>query len=163
MLDPLTIQRINLLHPKIREEVLDIYTNQVVPALTGNSTCRFAYTLRTFSEQNSLYAQGRTTSGSIVTKAKGGQSIHNYGLAFDIVLLEGGNASWDTVKDFDGDSRSDWMEVINIFKNNGYEWGGDWQFKDTPHLQKTFGYTWQELLEKYNSGDFIEGTNYVSL
>ena len=36
--------------------------------------------LRTFAQQNALYAQGRITPGKIVTKAKGGQSWHNFGL-----------------------------------------------------------------------------------
>lgn len=171
MQDPITVQRTALLHPKIREEVLDIYLNQVIPALTGNSTCRFAYTLRTFAEQDALYAQGRTklfdNAGNrlgIVTKARGGQSLHNYGLAFDIVLLEHGTATWNTTVDYDGDGKSDWMEVINIFKDNGYEWGGDWSsIKDPPHLQKVFGYTWQDLLNLHDAQDFISGTNYVNI
>ncbi|MBH8600228.1 M15 family metallopeptidase, partial [Thermoactinomyces sp. CICC 23799] len=36
--------------------------------------------LRTFAEQNELYAQGRTKPGKIVTNAKAGQSYHNFGL-----------------------------------------------------------------------------------
>lgn len=171
MIDNKTIERISLLHPKIREEVMFIYLNQVVPILKGSAYCRLAYTLRTFDEQNALYAQGRTklfdANGKklgIVTKAKGGQSIHNYGLAFDIVLIDGSSASWDTAKDFDGDGVSDWMEVINVFKKNGYSWGGDWEsFKDYPHLEKVFDYSWEEMLEKYNQKDFIKGTNYINI
>jgi len=41
-------------------------------------------TLRTNQEQDELYAQGRSKSGNIVTRSKGGDSYHNYGLAFDI-------------------------------------------------------------------------------
>ncbi|WP_246303048.1 M15 family metallopeptidase [Paenibacillus plantarum] len=37
--------------------------------------------LRTMDEQAALYAQGRTTVGSIVTNARAGYSYHNYGLA----------------------------------------------------------------------------------
>lgn len=36
---------------------------------------------RTYAQQDALYAKGRTTSGSIVTNAKGGQSNHNFALA----------------------------------------------------------------------------------
>ena len=39
---------------------------------------------RTKAEQDSLYAQGRTAPGEIVTNAKGGDSYHNYGLAADL-------------------------------------------------------------------------------
>lgn len=42
---------------------------------------------RSCTEQDALYAQGRTIAGRIVTKARGGQSYHNYGLAFDWVCL----------------------------------------------------------------------------
>jgi peptidoglycan L-alanyl-D-glutamate endopeptidase CwlK len=168
MLDNITIQRIETLHPKIRTEVKNIYTNEIVPALTS-CTCRFAYTLRTFKEQDDLYTQGRTklfdSTGKrlgIVTKAKGGQSIHNYGLALDIVLLINNSASWDTIKDYDKDGKSDWMEVVNIMKNHGYTWGGDWKFKDAPHFEKT-GYEWRMLLDKYNKKDFISGTTYLNI
>ena len=118
MEDKITLERIKLLHPKLRSEVEHIYKSQIIPALSGNAYCRFAYTLRTFKEQDALYAQGRSivfdTKGKrlgIVTNAKGGQSIHNYGLALDIVLITNGKvASWDTAKDFDKDGKPDWME-----------------------------------------------------
>lgn len=168
MIDNITLRRIELLHPKLREETKKIYLNQIVPSLTGKAMCRFAYTLRTFTEQNALYSQGRTKlfdiNGNrlgIVTKAKAGQSFHNYGLAIDIVLIQGKHASWDTVKDFDGDGIADWMEVIDIFRNNGWTWGGNFKgVKDTPHVEKTFGLTWQDCLEIRNSGK-IDSEGYI--
>lgn len=45
--------------------------------------CRFAYTLRTFAEQDALF-----NAKPQVTKAKGGQSYHNYGLAIKPVELD---------------------------------------------------------------------------
>ncbi len=178
MSDKPTLDRIQLLHPAVREEVKNIYLNEIIPALNGKAICRFAYTLRTFAEQDALYAQGRTKlfddKGKrlgVVTKAKGGQSIHNYGLALDIVLLKDTNsdgtfesASWETNIDFDKDGKADWMEVVNILKKHGWVWGGDWKsFKDAPHFEKTFGHTWKTLLPKHNSKKFIPGTNYVQL
>lgn len=169
-IDQITLSRIKQLHPKLQEEVKDLYLNQIVPALTGGVSCRFAYTLRTIEEQNEIYAQGRTKlfdkQGKrlgIVTNAKGGQSYHNYGLAIDIVLIDNVSAYWDTIKDFDGDSIPDWMEVVKIFKKNGWEWGGDFSKPDSPHFQKTFGYTWNQLFDKYNQKDFISGTYFVNL
>src|SRR5258708_7675554 len=41
--------------------------------------------LRTWDQQNLLYAQGRTEPGKIVTNAPGGFSAHNFGYAVDIV------------------------------------------------------------------------------
>jgi peptidoglycan hydrolase-like protein with peptidoglycan-binding domain len=88
--------------------------------------------LRTWEEQDALYAQGRTagTKGKIVTKAKGGSSFHNFGLAFDIVVLDSlGKADWDA-------SHPSWKRAAEIGKSVGLEWGGDWKsFKDIPHFQ----------------------------
>lgn len=162
-LDNLTLQRIQLLHPKLRDEAVQIYS-EISNQLTKRAMCRFTFTLRTFAEQSAIYAQGRTKPGSIVTKAKAGQSLHNYGLAVDIaMIIDGKTASWDTRTDWDGDGTSDWMECVKVFKKYGWEWGGDWKsFKDLPHFQKTFGYTWQQLLLKHNSGK-VDKNGYVML
>jgi peptidoglycan L-alanyl-D-glutamate endopeptidase CwlK len=158
MKDQKTIERIQLLHPKLRDEALEMY-DEIVDALTGSAACRFAYTLRTFAEQDVLYAQGRSKPGKVVTNAKGGQSYHNYGLAIDIVLLidkdKNGSfetASWDVRTDFDKDAKADWMEVVQIFKRYGYEWGGEWKFKDDPHFQKSFGKSIYELRALHTAG-----------
>jgi peptidoglycan L-alanyl-D-glutamate endopeptidase CwlK len=158
MKDQKTIERIQLLHPKLRDEALEMY-DEIVEALTGSAACRFAYTLRTFAEQDVLYAQGRSKPGKVVTNAKGGHSYHNYGLAIDIVLLvdkdKNGSfetASWDVKTDFDKDAKADWMEVVQIFKRYGYEWGGEWKFKDDPHFQKSFGKSIYELKALHTAG-----------
>lgn len=169
-MDKVTLERIELLHPSVREEAKEIYA-EICERLTGKAMCRFAFTLRTFAEQDALYAQGRTATGKIVTKAKGGQSWHNYGLAIDIVLLldKDGNgsyetASYDTRADYDNDKQADWDEIVFVFGLYGWEWGGNWsQFKDTPHFQKTFGMTIAQALSKMNSGQVISGTNYIKL
>lgn len=161
--DQITKDRIKLLHPKLRDEVTAMY-DQICSALTGKSLCRFAYTLRTDKEQNDLFAIGRTVKGRKVTNARGGHSFHNFGLAFDIVLLidTDGNgtfetASWDTLKDFDGDRVADWMEVVRIAKSFGWEWGGDFKsFKDQPHFQKSFGKTTAKLRELRGKNTYPE-------
>ena len=156
MKDQKTLDRIKLLHPKLRDEAGQIY-DEICSALTGRAMCRFSFTLRTFAEQDALFAQGRTKPGSVVTKAKGGLSMHNYGLAIDIVLIiDGKTASWDVKGDFDGDGKSDWMEVVTIFKQHGWEWGGDWKFYDAPHFQKTFGKSVRDLLALHQAGKVDE-------
>lgn len=101
---------------------------------------------RSIEEQNKLYEKGRTTEGDIVTTVKGGDSYHNYGLAIDFALLNSeGNAVWDTMRDSNGNHRSDWMEVVSIAKMLGFTWGGDWEFKDYPHLQMDFGLSMRDL------------------
>ncbi len=153
-MDKITLERIKTAHPKIRKQLEEIYT-EICSRLTGRSMCRFAFVYRTNEEQDALYAQGRTTKGKVVTNARGGQSYHNYGLAVDIVLITDtdGNgsfetASWDRFKDFDGDGKSDWAEVVYVFKMFGWEWGGDWRrFPDYPHFQKPMGYTIADLMK----------------
>lgn len=162
MKDPITLERIKLLHPKLRDEANDIY-DEICEALSGRAICRFAYTLRTFAEQDGIYAQGRTKPGKIVSNAKGGLSLHNYGLAVDIVLIvDGKEASWDVKKDFDGDSKSDWLEIVTIFKQHGWECGIDWKFVDAPHFQKSFGYSVRDLLALYNAKK-VDSHNYVMI
>jgi peptidoglycan L-alanyl-D-glutamate endopeptidase CwlK len=169
-MDQISLDRIELLHPSVREEAKEIY-KKITEALTGRASCRFTQTLRTFKEQDDLFAKGRTKLFSAtgkrvgkVTNAKGGQSYHNYGLAIDFCLvIDGKLASWDWQKDFDNDKTADWMEVVNIFKSYGWEWGGEWKFIDRPHFQKTFGLSTKELLKRHNNKNFIPGTTYVNI
>lgn len=167
--DQITLDRIESLHPALREEARNMY-KEMCETLTGRAMLRFSYTLRTYAEQNILYAQGRSNPGKVVTNAKGGRSFHNFGLSYDIVLLvdKDGNgsyesASWETDHDFDGDGKADWMEVVAIAKQHGWEWGGDWKFSDTPHFQKTFGLTVVELDRRVQAKLVIVGTNYPKL
>jgi peptidoglycan L-alanyl-D-glutamate endopeptidase CwlK len=158
MIDPVTIPRIAVLHPKLRAEAGLIYGE--IDCAIKNATCRFTQTLRTIDEQNALYAQGRTKPGPIVTNAKGGLSYHNYGLAIDFAFIVNGKLSYDMKADSDKDSKADWMEVVAIFKQFSYEWGGDWHFKDYPHFQKTFGHSVRDLLALYHGGK-VDKDNYV--
>lgn len=144
-LDQITVDRIKTMHPKLRDELLEQYAYANEKLLPKGVRLRFAYTLRTNSEQDALYAIGRTKQGRIITNAKGGQSMHNYGLAFDVVILldKDNNGTFETAS-YDIDKY--WMEVTNYFKSKGWEWGGDWKsFKDAPHFQKAFGLTTKQL------------------
>ena len=146
MQDNLTIDRIYKAHPKIKEELLSLYL-QCNNMLPKNVRLRFAYVFRSPEEQHALFLKRPK-----VTNADSWQSIHNYGLAFDIVLLYDKNndgtfetASW-------GDDKN-WQMVVNFFKSKGYEWGGDWKkFKDAPHFQKDFGFDWKTLKQRIDKG-----------
>ena len=84
---------------------------------------------RTAAEQSALYAQGRSKPGLIVTKAKAGQSFHQYGVALDLYPLVNGKP------DFSGSSHN-WQKIAEIFKRHGFEWAGEWKhFKEMPHFQ----------------------------
>lgn len=85
--------------------------------------------LRTFAEQDALFAQGRTKPGPIVTRARGGQSNHNYGLAVDLVPFNDGKPNWNA-------PMSAWTTIGMGAHNLGLQWGGDWKkFVDKPHVQ----------------------------
>ena len=165
MRDKISEARVALLHPSVRAEVKQLI-EQAESGFPPSMAVRIVQGLRTIAEQDALYAQGRTKPGPIVTKAKGGSSYHNYGLAIDFAILtdKDGNGtfedlSWDIKRDNDKDGVADWLEVVKIFEAAGWTWGGKWAtLKDYPHLQKTFGYTWQQLFAKVQSGE-----EYVSL
>lgn len=93
---------------------------------------------RTLDEQAKLYAKGRTAPGPKVTNAKPGQSIHNYKMAFDVVLIKNGEASWTVDKQ--------WKRFVEIAKKYGFKWGGDFKdLYDAPHFEMTWGLTWRDL------------------
>ena len=88
---------------------------------------RIVSTRRTCAKQNSLYAQGRTTPGSIVTKARGCVSWHVWGQAFDVTVV--------------GPSTG-YARAGQIGKSLGLRWGGDFPgFPDAPHFEYHPGYT----------------------
>lgn len=142
-MDKSSKEKILKLHPSIRIEVIQIIT-EIDKALNGRAKIRITQGLRTFAEQDALYAKKPK-----VTNAKGGQSIHNYGLAVDMCLIiDDKEVSWDTVKDWDGDKISDWMECVAIFKKYDWNWGGDWKsFKDLPHFDKKGYSDWKILIK----------------
>lgn len=82
---------------------------------------------RTYAEQDALYAQGRTAPGSVVTKARGGYSNHNFGIAFDVGVFEGNTYLDDSPK----------YKAVGVLGTDlGLEWGGNWKtIVDQPHFQ----------------------------
>lgn len=73
--------------------------------------------------QDELFAKGG------VTRARGGRSWHNYGLAVDVVFKDAsGNPSWN--------ARHDWKALGRLGKSLGLTWGGDFtSIKDLAHFE----------------------------
>jgi len=111
--------------------------------------------LRTFAEQDELYAQGRTSIGRVVTNARGGQSWHNYGLAADYVLdgmteKPGIQWSWDIKMDANADGYNDWQQLGEIAEGLNLKWSGRWKlFPELPHVEYDSGLTITEAHEIY--------------
>lgn len=94
-------------------------------------------TYRSNAEQDILYAQGRTAPGPRVTKARGGQSAHNYTLdgkpaakAFDVVPVVGGKLMWSA-------THPAWQTLGKIGTDLGLTWYGTpgSSFVEYPHFQ----------------------------
>ncbi len=121
---------LNLLKPKVKALALELQKKCKEAEIDIVFTC----TLRSVAEQNKLYAKGRTLPGKIVTNARGGESFHNYGVAFDICPVINGKAIFNDISLFN--------RVGKIGINLGLEWGGEWKkFIDKPHFQYTAGYS----------------------
>lgn len=82
--------------------------------------------LRTQAEQNSLYAQGRTAPGKIVTWTT--DSNHVKGLAVDIAFQKNGKLSYAQIH---------YAKLVPIARKLGFIWGGDWKQVDKPHFEMT--------------------------
>lgn len=84
--------------------------------------------LRTWAQQDALYAQGRTELGKVVTNAQAGHSMHNFGLAVDLVPIENGVPIWD-------DKDEQWREMLAKAPVVGLAEGAQWRtFPDEPHF-----------------------------
>lgn len=164
MKDAISEKRVSELHPLVRGKFKAFI--EACESRLG-ITLRVVQGLRTFPEQQALYEQGRSTRGPIVTNAKAGSSYHNYGLAVDLAQLLNGKINWDF----------NYSLIQPIAREFGLVWGADWDndgktkaqgdkdehLVDMPHFELTFGYNWRVLLQKYNAGEFIEGTHYVKM
>src|SRR5262245_13836002 len=85
--------------------------------------------LRTFAEQDDLYAQGRTKPGQIVTQARGGESNHNYGLAVDLCPFTNDKPDWNA-------PMSAWAAIGDAAQAHGLDWGGQGRkFLDKLHVE----------------------------
>ena len=124
------------------------------------------FTLRTEAEQLALFAQGRkkvdevnrlrhdaglppitAAENRIVTKVL--TSIHQFGCAFDIALLdpETGRPTWDISADFNKDGVPDYEELGKLGEEAGLRWGGTFKFRDYCHFEYTGDLTLAELKE----------------
>jgi peptidoglycan L-alanyl-D-glutamate endopeptidase CwlK len=112
---------------------------------------------RTYAEQDSLYAIGRTVEmhRSPVTNAKGGQSNHNFGVAWDVGIFDA------TGRYLNGSHAADeqaYSSLAATAKTHvaALEWGGDWKsFKDRPHYQLATGKSAAQVRSLFEAGELL--------
>lgn len=131
---------IKLLHPDLQSKVRKL----IDLAETKGIDIIISQTWRTKSEQNALYAQGRTAPGKIVTTLQYPYSLHCWGVAFDIAVVIGGKANWD----------EKYYNIVGpLGESLGLEWGGRWKsLVDRTHFQLP-GFEVTDLIRKYSTPD----------
>lgn len=119
------VKRINLdfVYPTFLEKALEV----LAACAARNATYIATSGYRSYSEQEQLWMQGRLRPGTIVTKAHGGQSSHNFGLAIDVArIMPDGKASWKA---------EDYSVYGEEIARLGLHWGIT--YKDAPHMSVT--------------------------
>lgn len=135
-----SLRRLEKVHPLLAQKVRNLDGT----IIADHFTIEVVQGMRTIEEQHRLYAQGRTIPGPIVTRARGGYSNHNYGLAVDLCPFVNGRPAWDFRDGFIAIGKA--AEVV------GLAWGGDWvKFIDLPHVELP-GLSIKRCLALYHQG-----------
>jgi peptidoglycan L-alanyl-D-glutamate endopeptidase CwlK len=136
-LDVTSEARLAQVHPELARRVRQIYEELwkegiVIHVIQG---------LRTYEEQDALYAKGRTAPGPIVTNARGGRSYHNYGLAVDLVPAITPDGVWTPDwknRDAQHCLTPHYKRMIEVGTSLGLISGSRWvKLCDDPHFQFT--------------------------
>lgn len=142
MFDPRTETAIATLLPKAQAKAREFM--RAATALKGN-VCKLLSGTRTYAEQDKLFAQR-----PVVTRARGGFSNHNFGIAWDTGIFQNGHY-------LTGATRAEeaaYAALAKIIKAHvtGLEWGGDWKFVDQPHYQLVTGKTISQVRILFEQG-----------
>jgi hypothetical protein len=138
-----TAQRVATLAPSLADAATDL----LAECSAAGVRLEVTQALRTWEEQDRLFAQGRSIPGAIVTRARAGYSYHNFGLAFDVVVLDDDGAyDWNA-------GHAGWAVAATTGKRLGLAWGGDWKsFHDIPHFEQRGALRLDRCRELYGEG-----------
>jgi len=126
-------------------------------------------TLRTQAEQRALYAQGRRPldevnslrrmAGMYVIKERANRvvtgariSMHQFGCAFDVAVVNKGVAVWDASADLNANGMPEYEEIGLIGESLGLTWGGRFHRRDLCHFEYTDGLSTEELIAGMRPG-----------
>ena len=100
---------------------------QVIVAMRKQADWKIICGVRTYDEQDALYNKRPR-----VTRARGGQSMHNFGLAADFCLFEDGQDIWSPSEG----PKSIYAPLAEATRQAGLVWGGDFRaIYDPGHIQ----------------------------
>jgi peptidoglycan L-alanyl-D-glutamate endopeptidase CwlK len=122
--------RLSLICPKLADKIRTLADMLAQEGIL----IRVVQGLRSWTEQDALYAMGRTAPGKIVTNVRGGGSYHNFGMAVDCVPSINGcelayQPDWNR-------THPAWSRMIDVGKSLGLTCGALWRtFPDAPHFQ----------------------------
>jgi peptidoglycan L-alanyl-D-glutamate endopeptidase CwlK len=120
-------------------------------------------TTRTEAEQVAYYAQGRKGLKAVnQLRAYAGlgpislkdnartvtwtlQSLHQYGVAVDFVIVKAGTAVFEIKADLNENDIPDYEECGKIAESVGFDWGGKFKRRDCVHLEYTGGLSLADL------------------
>ena len=139
--DPRSEKAIRSLHPKAQEAARKFLTALRAAGIDA----RILSGTRTYAEQDALFQIGRAPGDARkrVTNAEAGRSNHNFGIAWDIGIFEGGKYITEEAP----------YKKAAALRPAGVEWGGDWKtFPDTPHYQLVTGKKLAEVRECFEAG-----------
>ena len=126
-MDSISQARLTLVCPALMEKI-----TQMADRLDlENIRFRVTQGLRTWQEQATLYEQGRSLPGKVVTNAAPGHSYHNFALAVDVVPMTELGPDWSV-------EHPTWQRLIQVGTSLGLVAGAQWRtFPDWPHFQLT--------------------------
>lgn len=140
----MTTDLLNTVYPDLRVRMRRVYSCMFAQY---KLMMRCDQGLRTWDEQDRLYALGRTTAGSIVTYARGGESFHNFGCAVDSCFIGA-----DPYMEKSMRAAFYWSEYARFCKGFGLRVGADFTHPDRSHAEITYGLNLIDLQEIYDIG-----------
>lgn len=120
-MDSMSEAKLESVHPELAKRIHQLANLLSFPLVITQG-------LRTYDQQMTLYNQGRTAPGKIVTNAKPEQSAHCFLYAVDVAPSDGHSIDWN--------GRDEkWTEILAKAKTCNLAEGAEWRtFPDQPHL-----------------------------
>jgi peptidoglycan L-alanyl-D-glutamate endopeptidase CwlK len=124
MFTNISLARLETVHPELKRRIIRM------DSLLPEDNIQVAQALRTWSEQEHIWEEGRTIPGLIVTHARAGYSAHNFGYAVDLVPEEivPGQPDWNV-------THPTWKRMLAVAPTIGLAEGAQWRsYPDNPHF-----------------------------